>query len=156
MSELKETYEDIALQLQESIQDSLLTSVGANGSPLASGKLLASIEVKPDGKGGFDIFAEDYAYFIENGRQPSSRQSKAPRSLGKPLAPPLQPILQWVQQKRIGGSNPRGVAFAVMNSLRYKKTQPRPFIERGIEAVADKALDNLAFGIEKSLDKAFK
>jgi len=156
MSELKQTYDDIALQLQESIQDSLLTAVGANGAPLASGKLLSSIEVKPDGKGGFDIYAEDYSVFIENGRKPSSRQSKAPRTLGKPLAPPLQPILQWVQQKRIGGSNPIGVAYAVMNSLRYKRTQPRPFIERGIEEVADKALDELTFGIEKSLDKAFE
>lgn len=156
MSELKQTYNEIALQLQESIQDSLLTATGTFGAPLASGKLLASIEVVPDGKGGFDIYAEDYAVFIEEGRKASSRQSKAPRTLGKPLAPPLQPILQWVQQKRIGGSNPIGVAYAVMNSLRTKNTTPRPFIERGIEEVADKALDELTFGIEKSLDKAFE
>ena len=44
MSDLKQTYDEIALQLQESIQDSLLTSVGAYGSPLASGRLLASID----------------------------------------------------------------------------------------------------------------
>jgi len=156
MSELKQTYNEIALQLQESIQDSLLTSVGAYGSPLASGKLLASIEVMPDGNGGFDIFAEDYSVFIEQGRNPSTQISKAPRTAGKPLAPPLQPILQWVQQKRIGGSNPIGVAYAVQNSLRYKRTQPRPFIERGIEAVAEQSLDDLVFGIEESLDKAFK
>lgn len=152
---LKQTYDEIALQLQESIQDSLLTAVGANGAPLASGKLLASIEVIPDGKGGFDILAEDYAVFIEQGRNPSGQQSKAPKTIGKPLAPPLQPILQWVQQKRIGGSNPIGVAYAVQNSLRYKRTQPRPFIERGIEAVAEQSLDDLAFGIEEALDKTF-
>lgn len=156
MSDIKQTYDDIALQLQESIQDSLLTATGTNGAPLASGKLLASIEVVPDGKGGFDVYAEDYATFIENGRTPSSRQSKGRITAGKPLAPPLQPILEWVRTKRIGGSNPIGVAYAVMNSLRYKKTQPRPFIERGIEAVADKALDNLTLGIEKTLDKAFQ
>ena len=156
MSDLKQTYDEIALQLQESIQDSLLTSVGAYGSPLASGRLLASIEVVPDGKGGFDILAEDYAVFIENGRNPSTQVSKAPTTLGKPLAPPLQPILEWVNQKRIGGSNPIGVAYAVQNSLRYKRTQPRPFIERGIEQVAEQSLDDLAFGIEESLDKAFE
>ncbi len=153
---IKQTYDEIALQLQESIQDSLLTAVGANGAPLASGRLLSSIEVVPDGKGGFDIFAEDYAVFIENGRNPSSKQSKATRTLGKPLAPPLQPILQWVNQKRIGGGNPIGVAYAIQNSLRYKRTQPRPFIERGIEDVAEESLDKLTFGIEESLDKAFQ
>ncbi len=155
MSDLKQTYDEIALQLQESIQDSLLTAVGAYGSPLASGRLLSSIEVQPDGKGGFDIFAEDYAVWIENGRNPSTQQSKAPRSLGKPLAPPLQPILEWVNQKRIGGANPIGVAYAIQNSLRYKRTQPRPFIERGIEQVAEESLDDLAFGIEEALDKTF-
>jgi hypothetical protein len=153
---LKNTYDEIALQLKESIQDSLLTSTGAYGAPLASGKLLASIDVKPDGKGGFDIYAEDYATFIENGRKPSSKQSKGVRTAGEPLAPPLQPILQWVQQKRIGGSNPIGVAYAIQNSLRYKNIKPRPFIERGIEAVAEQSLDDLAFGIEESLDKAFQ
>lgn len=156
MSELKQTYDEIALQLQESIQDSLLTATGTHGAPLASGRLLASIEVVPDGKGGFDIFAEDYAVFIENGRKASSKQSKATRTLGKPLAPPLQPILQWVNQKRIGGSNPIGVAYAIQNSMRTKNTTPRPFIERGIEAVAEQSLDDLAFGIEESLDKAFQ
>ena len=156
MSELKQTYDSIALQLQESIQDSLLTATGTYGAPLASGKLLASIEVVPDGKGGFDIFAEDYAVFVEQGRNPSTQQSKGVRTAGEPLAPPLQPILQWVQEKRIGGSNPIGVAYAVQNSLRYKRIAPRPFIERGIEAVAEQSLDDLAFGIEESLDKAFQ
>lgn len=150
------TPNDIALQIQESIQDSLLTATGTYGAPVASGKLLSSIEVKPNDEYGYDVYAEDYAYFIENGRKPSKLMSKASKSLGKPLAPPLQPILDWVRKRRIGNGKDEATAYRIMNALRYKQTLPRPFISNGIEQASNTMLDETANLIFQPLDKAFE
>ena len=149
--------DSIAQQLQQSIQDSLLTSTNSYGAPVATGTLLSSIKVVPNSDGSlFDIFMEDYGYWIEKGRTPSKMMSKATKSLGKPLAPPLQPILDWVRARRIGKGNDEATAYAIMNRLRYKQTMPRPFITRGIQAVEDKVLDEIAINMLEPIDKVFQ
>ena len=138
----------IAQQIEESIQDSLLTSTGKYGAPLATGKLYSSIQVKPNDSFGYDIYMEEYGLAIENGR----RQAFAP----------VQPILQWIREKKI---KPLGkiktqeqLAFVIARSMGLAggETQPRPFISRGINAVSDTMLDETFDIITQPIDKAFE
>ena len=149
-------YNIIANNIKEAFQDSLLTALNSRGTaPIASGKLLNEVKCVYD-NGVFIITMLDYWKEIEFGRKPSKRTSKAPRSVGKPLAPPYQPILQWVQQKRIGGANDRATAYAIQNSLRYKTIAPRPFVERA-EMEANRIVENeINIVIEDKLNQVFK
>ena len=137
----------IAQQIEESIQDSLLTSTGKYGAPLATGKLYSSIQVKPNDNYGYDIYMEEYGLAIENGR----RQAFAP----------VQPILQWIREKRIkprDGITIESLAFVIARSMGLAggETQPRPFIDRGISAVSDEMLDQTFQAITNPIDKAFE
>jgi hypothetical protein len=139
--------EKIAQQIQESIQDSLLTATGRFGAPLATGKLLSSIEVKPNDNYGYDISMEEYGLAIENGR----RQAFAP----------VQPILQWIKEKKIkprDGITIESLAFIIARSMGLPggATQPRPFISNGINAVSDTMLDETFDLIIQPIDNAFK
>ena len=140
--------ENIAQQIQESIQDSLLTATGRFGAPLATGNLYSSIQVKPNDDYGYDIFMEEYGLAIENGR----RQAFAP----------VQPILNWVRTKKIKPQgkikSPVQLAFAIARSMGLPggETQPRPFISRGIQAVSDEMLDETFELIINPIDKAFE
>jgi len=148
-------YNIIANQIKEVFQDSLLTALNKYGTPpLASGKLLNSVEVVFN-NGAMVVSMLDYWTEIEYGRKPSKRTSKAPRSLGKPLAPPLQPILEWVKQKRIGGKDVN-TAYAIMNSLRYKTIAPRPFVERAQTEATRLIGEAVDIIITDKLDKVFK
>jgi hypothetical protein len=148
-------YNAYAQAIKESLQDSLLTAVGKYGTPpLATGKLLNSIRVDWEGD-GYGIYMESYGLIVDKGRNPSKLTSKAIRSAGKPLAPPIQPILEWVRTKRIGGGR-EDVAYAIQNSLRYKRIAPRPFIERGIQESISVVGEDIVNDISKQLDNVFK
>jgi hypothetical protein len=139
--------EKIAQQIEESIQDSLLTATGKYGAPLATGKLYSSIQVKPNDNYGYDIYMEEYGLAIENGR----RQAFAP----------VQPILNWIREKKIKPRNNITVeqlAFVIARSMGLPggATQPRPFISNGINAVSDTMLDETFDLITQPIDNAFK
>ena len=139
--------QEIALQIKESIQDSLLNATGKFGAPLASGNLLSSINVIPNDDFGYDILMEAYGLAIENGRA----QAFAP----------VQPILKWVREKRIKprerGQTQESIAYAIARGMGLNgKTEPRPFIVKGIEAASASMLDETAEIVFEQLDEVFK
>lgn len=147
---LEQTQLDIAKQLKESIQDSLLTATKKGSPPLVSGKLLNSIEVIPDGNGGFDIFMEEYGLAVDQGRRKGAKQ---------PPYAPVNVILDWLKARRIkprDGITMNQLAFVVARGISKGSYTPRPFIERGINNVAEEMLDEIAFSFEQQLDKAFE
>lgn len=143
--ELNEADLKIAEEIREILVDSLLTQ---RPQPLATGRLASSIEVRPDGNGGFDIYAEDYALVVENGRQ------------GRGKWPPIKPIMDWVRAKGIKPPQPtqtkENLAWAIASRLRTSRIKPRPFIQDGIAQLDEKILNRLGLIIEKNIDKAFE
>ena len=147
---LEQTQLEIAKQIKESIQDSLLTSTKDGSPPLVSGKLLNSIEVIPNDNGGFDILMEDYGLVIDKGRRVGAKQ---------PPYAPQNVILNWLKARRIkprNGITMEQLAFVVSRGIKKGSYKPRPFIERGIDQVAEKMLNEIAFSFEEQLDKAFE
>tara|TARA_R110000803_G_scaffold46193_5_gene96963 strand:- start:324 stop:773 length:450 start_codon:yes stop_codon:yes gene_type:complete len=147
---LEQTQIEIAKQLKESIQDSLLTATKKGSPPIVSGKLLNSIEVVPNDNNGFDILMEEYGLVVDQGRRKGAKQ---------PPYAPLNVILDWLKARRIkprNGITMNQLAFVVSRGISKGSYTPRPFIERGINQVADKMLDEIAFSFEEQIDKAFK
>lgn len=145
---IEDTQNQLASQIQEAIVDSLLNQRGYAGQPpLATGKLLSSIEVVPV-ESGFEISMEDYWVFVEKGRK------------GRGKLPPIQPIYDYVQARRIKpkklNQTPLNVAWAIAKSLQNSEIKPRPFLQQGIDAVSEKILDKFVLAIEEDLDKAFE
>lgn len=147
---LEEDRMKIAKQIEESVKDSLLTATNKNGQiPLATGKLLSSIEVIPNAEGGFDILMEEYGEVIDGGRRKGAKQ---------PPFTPQNVILDWINTRRIkprdNNMTPKQLAFVISRGISRGSYTSRPFIERGVDAVSDKALDELFLSIENQIDKA--
>lgn len=145
---MAKSQEQIAELIRESIVDSL---VAQQPQPLATGRLASSIKVEP-ADDGFDIFAEDYYQWVENGR-----------TRGK--FPPIQPIMEWIKAKGLkprGGTSTEQFAYAIRYNLTRKaenkpaKSAPRPFLEEGLANVGDEVLENYVINIEEQIDKAFE
>lgn len=143
----------IAEQIREAIVDSL---VSQNPQPLASGRLASSIEVRP-ADDGFEVFAEDYYTWVENGRT-------------RGAFPPIQPIMEWIKAKGLkprGGTSTESFAYAIRYGLTKKavdnpnikkpaKSPARPFLQEAIDAVGDEVIDEYALNIEKQIDNIFE
>ena len=142
--DLNTELERTAELMREAIVDSL---VSQNPTPLATGRLASSIEVRIAGD-GFEIYAEDWWKFVEYGRQ------------GHGKFPPVLPIQEWIRAKGIKSNNPKikpsNLAWAIASKLRYSNIKPRPFLQNGIDATMDKQMDKLILKIEEATDKAFE
>jgi len=134
----------LAEQIRESIVDAL---VAQNPIPLATGRLASSIEVVPT-EDGFDILAEDWWKYVEYGRQ------------GRGKFPPIQPIMEWISAKGIKpktpNTSPSNLAWAIATKLKTSNIKPRPFLQQGIDAVGDEAIDKLGIIISKAIDETFE
>ena len=156
--ELESEKNQLAEKIRESIVDAL---VSQNPIPLATGRLASSIEVVATDD-GFEVYAEDWWKWVENGRK-------------RGAFPPILPIMEWMKAKGIKpktpNMKPEALAFVIARSLssqavgstnpRVKKKQPsispaRPFLQQGLDAVADKAIDKMFTLIEEATDKVFK
>lgn len=136
--------DQIAEQIRESIIDSL---VSQNPIPLASGRLASSIEVRP-ADDGFEIYAEDWWKYVEYGRK------------GHGKFPPIQPLKEWISVKGIKSKDPKmspdNLAWAIATKLKTSTIKPRPFLQQGIDNVADKAVDEFVVDIEEQIDNIFE
>jgi len=141
--DLTEEKNIIAEQMREAIVDAL---VSQNPIPLATGRLASSIEVRPT-EDGFEIYAEDWWKWVEYGRK------------GHGKFPPIQPLKQWIQAKGIkpkGGMKPESLVWAIATRLKTSTIKPRPFLQQGLDAVADESIDKMFTLIEEAVDEIFK
>jgi len=148
---MSKSQEQIAELIRESIVDSL---VAQQPMPVATGRLASSIEVQPT-EDGFDIYAEDYYQWVENGRKRGG-------------FPPIKPIMEWIRAKGLkprGGTSTEQFAYAIRYNLtqqavktkgKLPKSPARPFLEEGIANVGDDVLENYVINIEEQIDKAFE
>ena len=90
-----------------------------------------------------ELLTPAHVQFARYGRGPGKR-------------PPLDPIIKWVQQKKIGPQeNTKGTAFAIANSIskngtsNYVKGAPN-FLEESIRKHMDVYLDKLSEGYIKT------
>lgn len=61
-----------------------------------------------------EIWGKDYTYYLANGRKPGNR-------------PPIEPLVKWVGYKMgIGGTEGRGIAFAIANKIAREGTNYYP------------------------------
>jgi hypothetical protein len=134
----EELKKQLAEEIKEAIQDSLLSQTRFGNPPLVTGNLLNSVQVIPVSD-GFEIYMADYWDVIENGR------------VGRGNLPPIQPIFDWIQAKRIrprdNNMTPRSLAWAIAQSLKTKTIAPRPFLQQGIDNVSSKILDEFVLSI---------
>lgn len=133
----------IAEQIREALVDSLLSQ---RPIPLASGKLASSIKVVPV-EDGFEIYAEDWWVFVENGR------------VGHGKFPPILPIMEWIRNKGIKSKTiqkPESLAWAIANNLKTSRIKPRPFIEQGLNSVQNVVADEFELTISKVIDNTFE
>jgi hypothetical protein len=94
--------------LTENILKNTLKSEGLSNTG-KSGEI--TVEVGLD---GINIYAAYYLYILEEGAKYSSKM------------PPVDDIQRWVEQKGIGGNDPRSVAFAIAKSIQKKGLEPHP------------------------------
>ncbi len=111
-----ETVEQIMTNLGATIERELKSEIMTKkvtrfGAVNASGKLAKSIRFEAD-KNGVRVFANDYFYYLENGRKPGKR-------------PPRNVIKEWLQVK---GIKPQGkitldsLAFLIQRKIGEKGT----------------------------------
>lgn len=141
--DLAEEKNIIAEQMREAIVDAL---VAQNPIPLATGRLASSIEVRPT-EDGFEVYAEDWWKWVEYGRK------------GHGKFPPIQPLKEWIQAKGVkprGGMKPENLVWAIATRLKTSTIKPRPFLQQGLDAVADESIDKMFTLVEEAVNEIFE
>ena len=141
--DLTEEKNIIAEQMREAIVDAL---VAQNPIPLATGRLASSIEVRPT-EDGFEVYAEDWWKWVEYGRK------------GNGKFPPIQPLKEWIQAKGVkprGGMKPENLVWAIATRLKTSTIKPRPFLQQGLDAVADESIDKMFTLVEEAVNEIFE
>ena len=108
------------------IADKMVETAIANGSE-ASGRLIRSIsvqDVENQQEVSSTISTVDYAKYVDEGRRPGKM-------------PPIQDILQWVQDKPVltAGITQESLAWAIAKTIARRGVRPRPFIQVSINTV---------------------
>ena len=112
---VKVIFDKAALELIGEMKANLIAT-----DAVATGKTFRSLEsITSDDR--LQILGSKSFLFVERGRRPGKK-------------PPFKPILEWVEARNLGGQNPKGVAWRLVNliaqrgagSLRTdKKISPR-------------------------------
>lgn len=158
MAELEFTYTNQSIQGQaEKILD-LQREILLQNDKIASGRLIESLEYKlvkdEAGKVAVLFYAEDYADFVNDGRKPNPRNDKKG-------IPPLKPITDWIQEKRIkpkSNQTIKQLSFAIAMGIRNNGFRPVPFIEQSFQLAeqlfnGDDIVEALAKDVDINLQK---
>lgn len=105
--------DELIIQTMQGVIDNFLKpkfiSLGMN----ASGQWLNTLEARAVNGNG-EIWGMDYTYWLANGRKPGT-------------APPISALMPWVTAKfGIGGSEAKGVAFAIAQKIKNEGTEYYP------------------------------
>ena len=129
---IQEVIEQAATLLVEAMKDGAISQ-----DLFATGKLAQSITSQTefkDGVFGFQIFMEDYGVYQDSGffRTPGKR-------------PQLEPIISWLQRKRITppeGMSVRTFAFLIQRKIGKQGAyvKARPFIQPAVNSVVNNFL----------------
>lgn len=151
---IDEVLEETGRRLREAMVNNLIQ----NGS-LGTGKLARSIQDKvyQDGKGlwNLDILMEQYGVYVDKG---------IGRGPGK--QPPVQPLINWINQKKIprpANMSVREFAWAIARKIAKEGTdpKPRPFIQPAVTLVMNQyfnqAIQQAGIqDIDKFINNSFK
>ena len=133
--------------LGEKVTDTMIDTL-ISKNKLATGQLVAGIQLtetfdEQDNEFVTTIKIPGYGKYINEGRRPGAKM------------PPIQPILEWIRERRIKTSQytqPQ-LAWAIAKSIQKKGIRPTPFIENSIEFALTNFQDEIRAGVVEGMTK---